>query len=56
MSAFEIRRYRLEDIADVYEGLQQMRLKVGYTAHDSHMLALLNPKAKRSVRDVPDGV
>lgn len=31
----------------VYEGLQQLRLKVGDIAHDSHIYALLNPAAKR---------
>lgn len=45
-----------ESTGAVYEGLQQMRLKVGDIAHDSHMYALLNPAAKRSVRNVHDGV
>ncbi len=37
-----------ESTGAVYEGLQQMRLKVGDIAHDSHMYALLNPTARRA--------
>jgi ribosomal-protein-serine acetyltransferase len=40
-----------ESTGAVYEGLQQLRLKVGEISHDAHVYALLNPAAKR-----PEGV
>lgn len=36
-----------ESTGAVYEGLQQLRLKVGEISHDAHVFALLNPAAKR---------
>jgi predicted enzyme related to lactoylglutathione lyase len=36
-----------ESTGAVYEGLQQLRLKVGEISHDAHVYTLLNPAAKR---------
>lgn len=43
----EFSRKVAESTGAVYEGIQQMRLKVGEISYDSHMFALLNPAAKR---------
>jgi ribosomal-protein-serine acetyltransferase len=43
----------------VYEGVQQMRLKVGDVAHDAHMYALLRPtsvRAPHATKDPIDGI
>ncbi len=40
-----------ESTGAVYEGVLGLRLKVGEISHDSHLFALLNPRAKR-----PEGV
>ncbi len=37
-----------ESTGATYEGIQQMRLKIGDTAHDAHVYAFLNPAAKRA--------
>jgi ribosomal-protein-serine acetyltransferase len=49
----EFSRKVAEDTGAVYEGIQQMRLKVGEISHDSHMFALLNPAAKRPEKSAP---
>ena len=42
----EFSRKVAESSGAIYEGLQRLRLKVGDTAYDAHMYALLNPSAK----------
>jgi len=42
-----------ESVGAIYEGLHAMRLKIGETAHDAHIYALLNPAAKRVKGKMP---